>query len=75
MKTAEEVISILQELSPEERQKVADFLNSSYKEIVYENYSEEDIAKLDQIQDEIENGINIEEFSSMDEALKSLGLE
>ncbi|MEW6236321.1 MAG: hypothetical protein AB1656_13120 [Candidatus Omnitrophota bacterium] len=74
MKTAEEVIAIIQELPPEERQKVAEYLNESEEEFLEENYSPEDIALLDRLQDEAERGINVEEFASMEEAIKSLGL-
>ena len=46
MKTAAEIIIEIQELSLEERQKVAEYLQAE-EEFQYENYSEEDIAKLE----------------------------
>lgn len=60
MRTADEIILEIQELPPEERQKVADYLNAGDGgEFLEEDYSPEDIAKLDRIQDEVERGINI----------------
>ncbi len=74
MKTAEEIILEIQELPVEERQKVADFLHAEDEEFLEENYSPEDTAKILQAGEEAERGMNIEEFSSMREARKSLGL-
>jgi len=88
MKTAEEIILEFKELPPEEWDKVVEyvdsvkeqeetnFLNQAFEEeyVEEENYSPEDIALLDRLQEEAEQGINVEEFSSMEEAIKSLGL-
>jgi len=74
MKTAEEVIVIIQELPPEEREKVAEYLNAREEHFPEEHYSPEDIAKILQSGEEAERGINVESYSSMSEARKSLGL-
>jgi len=75
MKTAEEIILEFQELPPEERQKVVEYVDSSREEAFpMTRYSSEDMAKIDHDLEEAEQGINIEEFSSMEEAIKSLGL-
>lgn len=59
MRTAEEVISIIQELSIEERKKITDYLVANEEEFIEENYSLENMAMLDRIQAEAENGINV----------------
>ena len=75
MKTAEDAIAVIQELPPEEQQKVADYLTSGEEEYIEEeNYSPEDIAKILKSGEEARQGINVETFSSMNEARKSLGL-
>jgi len=88
MKTAENVIADFRELAHDQQEKVIQFvisvkeqekansLNQAFEEeyVEEENYSPEDIALLDRLQEEAEQGINVEEFSSMEEAIKSLGL-
>ncbi|MEW6236319.1 MAG: hypothetical protein AB1656_13110 [Candidatus Omnitrophota bacterium] len=59
MKTAEEVIEILQELPPEERRKVAEYLYESEEEFLEENYSPEDMAKIEHDLEEAKQGINV----------------
>ncbi len=60
MMTAEEVIVIIRELPPEEQEKVADYLNAGEEEYVEEeNYSPEDMAKIDHDLEEAKRGINV----------------
>jgi len=73
MKTAEEIILEFKELPPEEWDKVVEyvdsvkeqeetnFLNQAFEEeyVEEENYSPEDIALLDRLQEEAEQGINM----------------
>ncbi|MBZ0255920.1 hypothetical protein K8I31_07645 [bacterium] len=75
MKTAEEVIQLIQELPEDERKKVKEFVSASEDEFLEENYSPEDVAKILKAGAEAEKGINVEEFSSIAEARKSLGIE
>ena len=75
MKTAEEVIQLIQELPEDERKKVKEFVSASEDEFLEENYSPEDVAKILKAGAEAEKGINVEEFSSIAEARKSLGLD
>ncbi|MDP8243997.1 MAG: hypothetical protein P9L94_07950 [Candidatus Hinthialibacter antarcticus] len=74
MKTAEEVIQLIQELPEGERKKVQEFVAASEDEFLEENYPPKDIAKILKAGAEAEKGINVEEFSSMAKARKSLGL-
>jgi hypothetical protein len=54
---------------------VVDFVVSIQEETyIPTRYPPENLAKIDHDIEEAENGINVERFSSMDEALKSLGL-
>lgn len=73
MKTAEDAISILQELPPKEVQKVKEYLDAE-EEFQEEDYSPEDIEKILQAGEDLDRGINVEKFPSMKEAKKSLGL-
>lgn len=73
MNTAEDAITMIQTLTPEDRQKVKSFLLAD-DGFVEENYSDEDIEKILQTGKEIDEGVNIERFSSMKDARKSLGL-
>lgn len=70
---AQEIISEIEKLSPEEKQVVVDYVFSSEEEIVTK-YSEEDLAELDRRYEEAKKGINVDRFSSMDEACKFFGL-
>jgi len=73
MKTAEEVISIILELSPEERQKVVHFLYDEDDEAFkMEEYSPEEMEKLDTDQEEARRGINISPVLEGDEAISYL---
>ena len=77
MNTALEYIEGFKNLPPEERQIVIDFVNSTNEEeedFVITHYSDDDLAELDRRYEEAKRGINVERFSSMDEALQSLGL-
>lgn len=59
MKTAEEVISIIQEMSPEERLKVTNYLNAQEEGIFLgKEYSSEDIARIERDLQEAEQRIN-----------------
>jgi len=76
MKTTEEIIQALKELSPEERDKVTDSLTPENDAVfMEENYSEGDMAKIHHDAEEAAQGINVERFHSMADALKSLGLK
>jgi len=60
MKTAEDIIQDLQELSPEEREKVSDYFTSEMDGIYREeHYSDEDMAKIEQDALEAKQGINV----------------
>lgn len=60
-KAADEIILEIQELPPDERKKVADYLNAGDgEEFLEEDYSPEDSALLDRIQDEAERGLKVE---------------
>ncbi len=73
MKTAEDIIEEIQELAPDQKNKVidyvnsiqdeknAEFLNRAFEEeyVEEENYSPEDIAKLDRAQEDAKKGINM----------------
>ncbi|MEW6237004.1 MAG: hypothetical protein AB1656_16590 [Candidatus Omnitrophota bacterium] len=60
MKTAEEIISEIKELSPEERRIVVDFVESNKEEaFAITRFSSEDMALLDQCEEEAEQGINV----------------
>lgn len=60
MKTAEDIIQEIEELSPEEREKVSNYFSSEMEGIYREEkYSEEDIAKLEQDALEAKQGINV----------------
>ncbi|MEW6237002.1 MAG: hypothetical protein AB1656_16580 [Candidatus Omnitrophota bacterium] len=73
MKTAEEIISEIKELSPEERRIVVDFVESQKEEsFIITRYSPEDMAKLDQDQEEARQGINISPELEGDEAIAYL---
>jgi len=71
MKTAEEIILEIKELSPDERQKVAEYIYSD-EEFPEENYSPEDMALLDQDEEEYRQGINISPELEGDEAIAYL---
>ncbi len=75
MKTAEEYINGFKTLPPDEKQKVVDFVISTEEEVFKETkYSDEDLTLLDQRYEEAKKGINVDRFSSMEEAIKSLEL-
>lgn len=75
MKTAQEFIAEYQKLPLEEKQMVVDYVISTEIEVFpEEDYSPDDIAKILKSGEEAERGINVESFSSMSEARKSLGL-
>ena len=60
MKTAVEIILEIEDLSQEEREKLDEYLNANKEvEFLKEDYSPEDIAMLDRIQAEAEQGINV----------------
>ena len=60
MITAAEIILEIKELSLEEREKVVDFVDSTRKETFQiTQYSLEDVALLDQCDEEAEQGINV----------------
>ena len=60
MKTAAEIILEIEDLSQEEREKLDEYLNANREEeFQKEDYSPEDIARLDWIQAEAEQGINV----------------
>jgi len=73
MKTAEAIIEEIQELAPDQKnividyvnsiqdEKDADFLNRALEEeyVEEENYSPEDIAKLNRAQEDAKKGINM----------------
>ena len=59
MKTAEEVLAIIRELPPEERQKIAEYMNADEEKFLEENYSPEDVAKILKSGEEAERGINV----------------
>jgi len=72
MKTAEEVIVIIQELPPEEREKVAEYLNASEEQFMEEDYSPEDAAKILKSVEEADRGINVSPELEGDEAIAYL---
>lgn len=74
MKTAEKINQELKEHPSENPGKVTNFLTSE-EEYLEENYSEEDLAKINHDAEEAKQGINVERFNSMNEALQSLGLK
>ena len=74
MKTAAEIILEIKELPLEERQKVVDYLNTNEEEFIETCYSPENMAIIERRDEEARQGINVETFSSMSEARKSLGL-
>ncbi|MEW6237181.1 MAG: hypothetical protein AB1656_17500 [Candidatus Omnitrophota bacterium] len=75
MKTAQEFIAEYQKLPLEEKQIVADYVIAAEDEVFkVTQYSEEDLALLDQRYEEAKKGINVVRFSSMEEAIRSLGL-
>jgi predicted nucleotidyltransferase len=75
MKTAQEFITEYQKLPLEEKQIVVDYVISTEEEFFkVTHYSESDLALLDQRYEEAQKGINIERYSSMEEAIKSLRL-
>ncbi|RJP30549.1 MAG: hypothetical protein C4527_09395 [Candidatus Omnitrophota bacterium] len=60
MKTAQDVIMEIQELPPEEKQIVVDFVASIQEETYNPTYySPEDMAKIDHDMEEAEQGINV----------------
>lgn len=71
MNTPQTIIKAFLELSGEEREEVRNFVNSTPDDVEFlikafdeeyvekENYSEEDVAKLDRLQQEAEQGINM----------------
>lgn len=75
MKTAEEIILEFKELPPEEWKKVVDDVDST-RENTFQitQYSDKDLTLLDQRYQEAKNGINVDRFSSMEEAIQFLGL-
>lgn len=72
MKTAEEIIHQIQELSPEEQQKVTNFVFSQQNDDSEENYSDDDIAKILQAGEEAENGIGTSPELEGEEAIQFL---
>ncbi len=75
MNTAKDCIEAFKKLPPEEKQAVIDFVYSiEEEEFKATQYSEDDLAKLDRRYEEAKQGINVEKFSSMEEAIKSLKL-
>ena len=59
MKTAEEMILEIQELPPAERQKAENFIHEDEEYVEEENYSDEDMALLNQLQEDAENRVNM----------------
>ena len=74
MKTAEQIILEIKELPPKEQQKIIEFVDSTKEEFLETCYSPEDMAIIDQRDEETRKGVNMESFSSMSEARKSLRL-
>lgn len=72
MKTAEEIIHQIQELSPEEQQKVTNFIYSQQNDDSEENYSDDDITKILQAGEEAENGIGTSPELEGEEAIQFL---
>lgn len=74
MKTAADIIQEIDELSFEERQKVAEYFNSDREdEFLIENYSPEDIAKIIQSGKEAKCGINMSgPFTTTEEIIAHL---
>jgi hypothetical protein len=61
MKTAQEVILSIDELSPEEQQAVFVYIENLQSEKPFQetNYSPEEMAKIDKDLEEAEKGINV----------------
>ena len=73
MKTAQDVIMEIQELPPEEKQIVVDFVASIQEEEFFEeNYSPEDIAKILQAGELAEKGIGVSPELEGEEAVHYL---
>ncbi len=72
---AQEIIREIEKLPPDEKKVVFEFVETKRENISNTtHYSPEIMSQLDQDQDDCEKGINIEEYSSMTEARKALGL-
>ncbi len=70
---AQDIILEIQKLPPDEKQIVFDYvIATDEEEFKVTKYSEEDLAILDQRYEEAKRGINVDRFSSMDEALAFL---
>ena len=70
---AQDSIQEIEKLPPEEKQIVVDYVVSAEEEeFLEENYSPEDLVKLDRIQDEIEKGVNMSPELEGEEAVNYL---
>ncbi len=73
MKTAEEIILEIKELSREERKKVADYLQSEENDdFQEEHYSPEDISRILKAGEEAEKGIGVSPELEGEEAVDYL---
>lgn len=76
MKSTQEFIIQFDELPPEEQQVIIDYVVSKKDATLKSTHlSPEDMAVIDQRDEETQIGINVEIFSSMSEARKSLTMQ
>ncbi len=73
MKTAQDIIKEIDELPLDEMKIVFEYVSSKTEDTFHEcEYSKEDIEKLNQIQDEVEQGINLSPALKGEEAIQFL---
>ncbi len=70
--TAYEIIKEIEKLPLKEKQIVVDYLDSMEDVFQQTHYSVEDMAKLDQAQEEAHNGINVSPEMDEEEAIEYL---
>ena len=71
-KTADQIILEIKKLPPDEQRKIVDYVESTMEEYIETCYSPEDMAIIDRRDEDTRKGVNMESFSSMSEARKSL---